>query len=120
MNYVQLNNHYYIYQKVQSNKNIKIIKEKIKEFNKNIINIINNSDFDTFIKSVRNKLLNIPTNTTDLFYKYEFEIKYQYYLFNRDDLLLNKLNFITKKDIILFIKKYINKNNRIKLIIKGN
>lgn len=120
MNYIHLNNHYYIFQKVQSNNNIDIIKQKIKEFNKSIIHIINNTDLNTFINSIRNKLLISPTNTLDLFSKYEAEIKYQYYLFNRDELLLNKLNFITKQDIIIFIKKYINKNNRIKIIIKGN
>jgi len=120
MNYIHINNYYYIYQKVQSNKDTNTIKKKINEFNKNIINIINDTNIDVSINSIRNNLLSNETNTIDLFLKYEYEIKFQYYLFNRDELLLNKLNFITKDDIITFVKKYINKQNKIKLIIKGN
>ncbi len=56
----------------------------------------------------------------DKFYKYYTEIYSKNFLFNRNEILLKQLDKITKDDLIEFVKKYINPENRIKIIINGN
>jgi len=111
---------YYIIQKIQSNKPIHFIEDKINKFNNKIKNIISLSDFNNFIETFKNQL-NEPDNTLEeKFYRYKPEISLRQFLFNRNQILLDYLPKISKSDIIDFSTQFINDSNKIKIIINSN
>jgi insulysin len=113
--YINHRDDYYIIQKIQSEKSVDIIKNKINEFNNNIMSYIKNINFNNYIDTIKNEL-NEPDNSLDeMFNRYYSEILLKQYLFNRNEILLEQLNKITILDFDTFIQNYI--TNKIEFII---
>lgn len=94
------NTDYYIFELVQSSKDIQFVKNKMNKFNDNILNIINNTDINIYKKSLK-KLLESPEESMDdLYYDNLNEIIRNRFLFNIKELLLKQLETINKDDII--------------------
>ena len=104
-------NYYYLSQKIQSTLSTKKLLEKILIFNKNFS--IKNIDLDQWKKTIKNILLEKNENTYQVFSEFLHEILTQKYLFNRKDLLLSKLELVTKEKLDIFYKKYILNNKPI-------
>jgi secreted Zn-dependent insulinase-like peptidase len=117
LSFISYNNDYYIIQKIQSNKDIKIIKKEINKFNKKIIKKINKINLDIYITKLKKELLEPDYNLNSKYSKYLVEILTRNYLFYKIETLLNYINNINKEDLINFINLIINKKNRIKIII---
>ena len=111
---------YYIMQKIQSDKSIDVIEDKIKLFNERILSIVNECDFSKFVETLKNQLNEPDYSLEEKFYRYQPEIALRQYLFNRNQILLEQLNKITLKDLVEFIKTFINPDNKIRIIINGN
>lgn len=115
-----INEEYFIYQKIQSSKDSKIIIEKINNFNKELIDSIQKINLNKWKETITSHLNKKENNTSELFNKYYYEIIYKTYLFNRNKLMLKYIDDITIESLILFIKKYIinnNKKNIIKILV---
>ena len=93
-------NDYYIIETVQSSKDIKFIKNKMKKFNDNILNIINNSNIDNYKDTFKKQIEAPEESMNDLYYDNLNEIIRNRFLFNIDELLLKQLETINKDDII--------------------
>ena len=117
MRLVKFKNHYYITQCIQSDKKPNYVKLLIKHFNNYLIEIIETCDFNKYINTLKNQLDEKSTSLLEEYEKHLSEIILQEYVFNRDEILLDELNTITKQDLINFIKKYITKENRKQIII---
>ena len=117
LSFINYNNDYYIIQKIQSNKDIKIIKKEINKFNKKIIKKINKINLDLYINKLKKELLEPDYNLNSKYNKYLSEILTRNYLFYKIETLLNYIDNINKEDLINFINLIINKENRIKIII---
>lgn len=109
---------YFIVQKIQSDKMVSIVEEKIYDFNKKINSIISKVDFNTFLETLRSQLNEIDNSMDDKINRYFPEIISRQYMFNRNEILLKQLENITVDDVIEFAKKYL--SNPIKYIIRGN
>jgi insulysin len=120
MGSMSIHDHLYITQKVQSDKDINYVKKQIKHFNNNIIKYINESDFESFKETYKMQLMEPDNNLTERFARYYIQIISRKYLFNLNEILLKYLKNISKKDVIKFVNKYINKKNVKKVIILGN
>jgi len=108
----------YFNQKIQSEKTIKFINERIDIFNNEFNKLLNDMDNNTWINwknTLRKELEQKEENTSELFNKYNIEILIRDFMFNREFLLLNKLDELTKDDIVKHYNKFINKNNVIKI-----
>jgi secreted Zn-dependent insulinase-like peptidase len=110
----------YIIQKIQSEKPIDFVESKIDLFNKQIFKIIESADFDKFVSTLESKLKEPDYSLDEKFMRYYPEISFRQYLFNRNDILLKQLTELTKDDLVEFIKKFINNDNKNKIIINGN
>ena len=110
----------YIVQKIQSEKPIDLVESKIDLFNKNVINQIELADFAKFISTQESQLKEADYSLDEKFMRYYPEISLRQYLFNRNDILLEQLYKLTKDDLIKFVKKFINGDNKIKIIINGH
>lgn len=120
MSYTNYRDEYFIIQKIQSDKSVKFVEDRLKLFNSKIMNMIKSIDIDKFILTLRKQITEPDTSLSEKFLRYLPEISLRQYLFNRKDLLLLQLDKITRDDVKNFIKKYINNNNRVKVIINGN
>lgn len=120
MNQYRIQNYYYIIQKIQSDKDIKIIEKNINNFNKMIPNIIQNINFKQYIDTLNNQLIENDYSMIEKIFKYLPEIILQQYLFNKNDILIQQLKKVTHKNLIIFVNNIINNHNIIKLIIIGN
>jgi len=120
MGNTNIRNFNFIIQKIQSDKPIQLIEEKIQEFNKTIKKQIQEADFEKFVATLKNELEEPEYSLEDKIDKYLPEISLREYLFNRDELLLDQLKNITKQDLLDFVDKNINEQNRKRFIIRGN
>lgn len=120
MKYDCYRNEFFITQKIQSTKSIKIIEKDLEYFNKELVKIIKKSNIDEFIQTYKNSLLEPDYSLTEKYYRYLQEINDKTYMFNRQEILLEQLNKITQNDLLDFTKKFINHKNRIQFIIHGN
>ena len=120
LSYTKMKNNYYLVEKVQSEKPIKLVEEKLNNFNGNICDIIKKVDLTKFIEKVKSDLLEKETSISEKFNKYVPEIILQEYQFDRNILLAEKLKNVNINKLISFVEKYINKNNIKKIIIQGN
>lgn len=93
-------NDYYIFQLVQSSKDIQFVKNKMNKFNDNILNIINNVDINIYKKTFKKQLEAPEESMDDLYYDNLDEIIRNRFLFNIKELLLKQLETINKDDII--------------------
>lgn len=119
MKLIKFKNHHYIVQSIQSDKDIGYVKSLIKYFNKHLIYIVEQSNFTKHINTLKNQLSEKPSSLIDQYTKHLNEITLQEYKFNRNEILLNELNSITKQDLIDFINKYITKKNRKQIKIES-
>ena len=110
----------YIIQKIQSEKPIDFVESKIDLFNKKIFEIIESVDFDNFVATLESQLKEPDYSLDEKFMRYYPEISLRQYLFDRNDILLKQLRKLTKNDLVDFIKKFINNDNKNKIIINGN
>ena len=118
MNYKKIKKYYLIYQKIQfESDNIKDVQMKIDEFNNNLIKHLDSIDIDNYINILKDQLKEKEYSIEQIYSKYINEINNQEYLFNKNKLILKYINKINKNDIINFINTYINKENRMSIII---
>lgn len=111
---------YFMVQKIQSEKEIKIVEDLVEKFNQNMVKQIEKANFETFVQTLRNQISESDYSLDEKYERYYPEITLRKYLFNRRDKLLEQLNKVTKLDVIKFVKEYINPNNRIRYVIEGN
>jgi len=111
-----INEEYYIYQQIQSEKDIQILLIHINKFNNTLIDIIKKINLNKWKETIIDHLNKKENNTNELFNKYYNEIISETYLFNRNYLMLKYINFINKESLIKFIKKFIINNNKINII----
>ena len=115
-NWIKINNNYYIYQKIQSRFEYKVLYSNIKEFNLNILNYLDDKIIENTISSLKEKLKTKENNIYEISDKYVNEIIKREFRFNRKQELLNKIKNITKKSVEKFIEKYIINNKNIYII----
>jgi insulysin len=120
MGSTNIRNFNFLVQKIQSDKPIQFIEEKIQEFNKTIKKQIQEADFEKFVATLKNELEEPEYSLEDKIDKYLPEISLREYLFNRNELLLDQLNKITKQDLLDFVDRNISEQNRKRFIIIGN
>ena len=100
--------------KVQSSKDEKYVKNKmdkfIEYFKKYFIKKISNDKEFNDIKLNVKKQINLESNSTiENFSKYFYEILIDRYFFNKDIILSNQLDKISKEDMINFTNTLFNK-----------
>jgi len=120
MSYINVKKDYYIFQKIQTSKDIDFVKSKILLFNNNLLNLLTDDKFNNSYEIVKKELTSPENKLSDLYNLYISEITNQYYIFNRNQIILNELDKITIDDIKNFIKKYINENNQNIIYVKKN
>jgi len=120
MYYNNIKNNYFIIQKIQSSQDINYVKNKIDEFNNNLLNLLSEKKFNDAKNILKNELLSPENSLSDVYSIYLNEIINQYYLFDRKKIILNELNNITINNIIDFIKKYITLENCNIIYVKSN
>ena len=103
---------YYIVQKVQSDKNCKILLNEINNFNITIIDIINKINLDEWKISAKNYLNEKDNSLSDIFNKFFSEIINRKYLFNRKQILIQNLVNISIESLKNFITTYLLENNK--------
>ena len=103
---------YYIVQKVQSDKNCKILLNEINNFNITILSIINKINLDEWKISAKNYLNEKDNNLDDIFNKFFNEIINRKYLFNRKQILIQNLVNISIESLKNFITTYLLENNK--------
>lgn len=103
--YKYINNNYYIVQAIQSSNPIHTVISKINDFNKNLINILNNTDIELHKNSLKSMIL-YNNSFSEQFSVWLNEIITDRYFFDIK-LLLPIIDSITKKDCLKFIYKYI-------------
>ena len=118
MKMISYRNKYYITQKIQSNKTIDIILDKINNFNNNISKYLLESDFNEFISSIKKELLENDYSLNDKINKYLPEIINHEFIFNRKLILSKQIDKITKEDVNGYFKVILSKS--INVIINGN
>lgn len=109
---------YYFEELVQSDKSTKDIENAIIIFNKNYLNKINKKDFNKFVESAKNMLLEKDTKMSDLFLRYFNEIIDSSFLFNRKQLLINQLKNVNYTNFKIFYNNMILNGCLSKSIIK--
>ena len=120
MGSTSIRNYNFIVQKIQSDKPIEFIEEKIRDFNKTIKKQIQEAEFEKFVATLKNELEEPEYSLEEKIDKYLPEISLREYLFNRDELLLDQLKKITRQDLLDFVDRNINEQNRKRFIINGN
>lgn len=101
---------YLLSMKVQTEKDVNILKKDMDDYIKNIKEFIKEIDVKPFIDNLLIQLNENPKNTSELFSKYYMEIINKTYNFNKTNQYLENLKKINKKDIYNFIDMYINSN----------
>jgi insulysin len=121
---IKIRDSYYITQKIQSEKPLKYIKEKIDKFNEEFYDSLLKMDSNTWTnwkKTIRTELKKRDESTKQQFNKYLNEIVGGEYKFNRNELILHKLNELKLIDLQNLYKNKIYKTKKeIVLEIKGN
>lgn len=118
MNTSSYRNNYYITQKIQSEKSIDILLDKINKFNKNVNKYLKESKFDNFITSIKKELMEPEYSLNEKINKYLPEIANHEYIFDRKLILLKQVDKVTKEDVISYFDKIL--LTPVKVIINGN
>lgn len=109
---------YFLVQKVQSKRKPDEIINHIDDFNINIKKYIKEANLDEWKLSAKNHLEEKPTSNREIFEQILSEIEFKTFLFNRNKLVVNQLDNITKESLIEFVDKFINNENRCIYTIK--
>lgn len=119
MSFNNIDNNYFIYQKIQSHKSCDYLEDRINKFNKIQKKKLINIDINKWKKVLKLQLETKANNTRELFFNYQSEIINKTFLFDINEILLNNLKHITLTSFIEFCNKfYFNNDN--KTIIKIN
>jgi insulysin len=111
---------YYIFQKIQSDNNLKYIIKLMNTFNKNILNYLEKIDLKSYINGLQNELLRPASSFAENLENNLIEIVYRTYLFNKNEYLLKYISELSLNKLKLFINKFINNDNKTVIIIKGH
>ena len=103
----KIGENYYITQKIQSSKTTDDLEKRIIKFNKDFKNQLKNIDLNRWKDTVKKNLESPNQNTYEAFSENYNEILLKQYLFNRLELLVNKLEKVKLQDLINFYKKYV-------------
>jgi secreted Zn-dependent insulinase-like peptidase len=114
------NNDYYFVQKIQSERSIDEIKSAIDKFNKDFVQNFKEKGFDELKKSVHDDLKEPDNSTSETFSRYLNEISNNTYLFDRKDILADKVLSIKFTEFMFFLKKFLYDFKPQKLIIRKN
>ena len=109
-----------ISEKIQSSKPIDFVKNKIDDFNSQIEKLINDSYFEQFVETINKELDEPDYSLEDKLSRYRPEISTRKYMFNRNQLIKEQLNKLTKQDLLNFSRKVLNESNRRTFIVQGN
>jgi secreted Zn-dependent insulinase-like peptidase len=119
MNNNKLNNNFYLYQFIQSDKECDYLEKRINEFNNKLKSKLKKINITKWVNTLKNHLEEKENSTYDLFNKYNNQIVSRQFLFTKNQLLLNQLENITLKSLIEFADTYLF-NNTNKTVIKVN
>jgi secreted Zn-dependent insulinase-like peptidase len=108
----------FIMQKVQSDKDVKIVENEIVEFNKTIVTIINNADFNVYVDTMIKQLKEKDNSMIDRINRYLPEILMRKFIFNRNKKLLKLVKYIKKSDLIETVNSMMGRIVRV--VVKGN
>ena len=111
---------YYICEKIQSSKPVLDVCREIDDFNRNIKENINSSDFEKFKQTIKQELDERDYSLEEKINRYKPEIALRKYLFNRNLLVRDQVDKISKDDIMDFTDKLFQQNNKRVVIINGN
>jgi insulysin len=111
---------YYICEKVQSSYSPSFVCEKIDEFNTSINKFIDESDLEKFKEITKQDLEEKDYSLEEKINRYKPEIALRTYLFNRNILVRDQVDKITKTSIRAFVNKLFQHSNRKVVIIKGS
>jgi len=111
-------NKYYVQQKIQSDKSIKIILDSLSEFNSKVNNYLNESNFNEYVESIKKELLEPDYSLNDKINKYLPEITNHEYIFDRRLILSKKIDKITKEELYSYFDLLL--KTPVKVIINGN
>jgi secreted Zn-dependent insulinase-like peptidase len=111
---------YYICEKVQSSYTPSFVCEKIDEFNTSINKLINEADLEKFKEVTKQELIEKDSSLEEKINRYKPEIALRTYLFNRNILVRDQVDKITKTSIKEFVDKLFQHSNRKVVIINGN
>lgn len=103
----KIGENYYITQKIQSSKTTDDLEKRIIKFNKDFEDQLKNIDLKRWKDTVKKNLESPNQNTYEAFSENYNEILLKQYLFNRLELLVNKLEKVKLQDLINFYKKYV-------------
>jgi secreted Zn-dependent insulinase-like peptidase len=118
--YTNFRDFYYISEKIQSAKPVDLVKQQINEFNSNIKKYIEESPFEKYVDTLNKSLDEPDYSLMEKINRYRPEIAIRTYLFNRNELIKEQLNKLTKKDILKFAETIISEKNKKVVIINGN
>lgn len=111
---------YYVSQKIQSSKPVDLVKSKMNEFNIQVEKFIKDANFEQFVETINKELDEPDYSLEDKISRYRPEISTRKYMFNRNQLIKEQLNRLTKQDLLSFYQKVFNDSNRKTFIIQGN
>lgn len=100
-------NDYYFIQKIQSERSINTIKNAIDKFNKEFVENFKENGFDELKKSVHDDLKEPDNSTSETFSRFFNEITNNTYIFNRDEILADKVLTIKYTEFVFFLKKFL-------------
>ena len=109
MNY---GNHFYIIQKVQSDKDCKLLLDEINIFNKRILRLVDKVNLDEWKTSAINYLNEKDNSIIDIHNRIYLEIESRQYLFTRNKILIEHLPYVTIDTLKQFIINNLLKNNQ--------
>ena len=117
-------NKYYIYQKIQSDKDLNIVIEKIKNFNiefYKLLKNLNDKDWKNWKKMIKKKLKERDNSTEERYFRFIPQLNSREYNFNRNNILIKELKNVDSKSIIKFYKnRILNSKKIVTLKIIGN
>ena len=110
---------YYFVEKIQSERSVENIKTAIDKFNNEFVENFTEDGFEELKKSVHDDLKEPDNSTSDTFSRFVGEISNNTYLFERSDLLAEKVLSINISDFKEFLNRFLNDINPNTISIKG-
>ena len=111
-------NKYYVTQKIQSDKPVDFILENINEFNSNVEKYLMDSEFEEYIESIKQELLEPEYSLSDKVTKYLPEITSHEYIFDRQVILYKYIDQVSREAVVNYFNKLLLKP--IRVIINGH
>ena len=102
------NSHFYIIEKIQSDKELKYIIDNINKFNKNIVENIKKANHKEIVKNIKIKLLEKSTSIFEQFSKYLVQIMKKKYIYDFDEKIAKELDSFDINILLDMVNKKIN------------